>query len=76
MFLSLKSMDKKQDQAPKRQVSITGTLTSVLKSGLPAVYLCNGILIRTSTVQVILEVSPSYVRFETVNSIYTICFNS
>lgn len=76
MFSLLKSIDNKQDQTPKRQVSIPGTLMSVLMPGLSAVYLYNGTLIRTSIVQAILEVSPNYVRFETLNSIYTIYFNN
>ena len=39
-------------------------------------YLYQGGLIRTSTVQAILEASASHVRFETLNSIYTICYNN
>jgi hypothetical protein len=39
-------------------------------------YLYQGNLIRTSTVQAILEASASHVRFETLNSIYTICYNN
>ena len=43
--------------------------------GNPVTYLYQGNLIRTSTVQAILEASSSHVRFETKNSIYTICYN-
>lgn len=48
----------------------------MLRPGLPALYLYQGSLIRTSTVQAILEASSSHVRFETLNSIYTICYNN
>ena len=58
----------------KRFITVTGTLTSILKPGLPAVYLYQGNLIRTSAVQAILEAAPNHVRFETENSIYTISF--
>ena len=64
-----------QEPAYKREVSLTGTLENVLRPGLPALYLYQGTLIRTSTVQAILEASTSHVRFETLNSVYTICFN-
>lgn len=59
---------------PKRLISVTGTLTSILRPGLPAVYLYHGNLIRTSIVEAILEAAPNHVRFETENSIYTISF--
>ena len=49
----------------KRFITVTATLISILKPGLPAIYLYQGNLIRTSTVQAILE---------TENSIYTIAF--
>lgn len=65
-----------QEPAPKREVSVTGALTDVLRPGLPAIYLYQGSLIRTSTVQAILEASASHVRFETLNSIYTISYNN
>lgn len=58
----------------KNHVTLTGILTDVLKPGLPAQYLYNGNLIRTSTVKEILEATPDYVRFETLNSIYTIAY--
>lgn len=61
---------------PKRHISVTGILTEVLRPGSPVTYLYNGNLIRTSTVQAILEASSSHVRFETKNSIYTICYNN
>lgn len=70
--------NKKQKQKPssKREVSVTGILTEVLRPGSPVTYLYHGNLIRTSTVQAILEASSSHVRFETKNSIYTICYNN
>lgn len=58
----------------KNHVMLTGILTDVLRPGLPAQYLYNGNLIRTSTVKEILESTPDYVRFETLNSIYTIAY--
>lgn len=60
----------------KRQISITGILTEVLRPGKPVTYLYHGNLIRTSAVQAILEASSSHVRFETKNSIYTICYDN
>ena len=71
-----KNNNQYQEPAPKREVSVTGSLTDVLRPGLPALYLYQGNLIRTSTVQAILEASSSHVRFETLNSIYTICYNN
>ena len=68
--------DQNQEPAFKREVSVTGALTDILRPGLPAMYLYQGNLIRTSTVQAILEASASHVRFETLNSIYTICYNN
>ena len=68
--------DQNQEPAFKREVSVTGALTDVLRPGLPALYLYQGNLIRTSTVQAILEASASHVRFETLNSIYTISYNN
>lgn len=76
MFALLKNKNNDQNQVPKRHVSVTGALTEVLKPGLPAVYLYHGNLIRTSTVQAILEASAGHVRFETQNSIYTISYNN
>lgn len=66
----------KQPSGSKRQISVTGILTEVLRPGSPVTYLYNGNLIRTSTVQAILEASSSHIRFETKNSIYTICYNN
>ncbi|WP_347283570.1 hypothetical protein, partial [uncultured Alistipes sp.] len=68
--------DQNQEPAFKREVSVTGALTDILRPGLPAMYLYQGNLIRTSTVQAILEASASHVRFETLNSIYTISYNN
>lgn len=59
----------------KRQIRVTGALMEILRPGSPAIYLYHGNLIRTSTVQAILEASSSHVRFETTNSIYTISYN-
>ena len=68
--------DQNQEPAFKREVSVTGALTDILRPGLPAMYLYQGNLIRTSTVQAILEASSSHVRFETLNSVYTISYNN
>ena len=68
--------NKNQEPAPKREVTVTGVLMEVLRPGLPAMYLYQGNLIRTSTAQAILEASASHVRFETLNSIYTISYNN
>lgn len=68
--------NKKTESTPKRQISVTGILTEVLKPGRPVTYLYHGNLIRTSAVEAILEASSSHVRFETKNSIYTICYNN
>ena len=68
--------NKNQEPASKREITVTGALTDVLRPGLPAMYLYQGNLIRTSTVQAILEASASHVRFETLNSIYTISYNN
>ena len=76
MFALLKDKNRNQNQAHKREVTVTGALTDVLRPGLPAMYLYQGNLIRTSTVQAILEASASHVRFETLNSIYTISYNN
>lgn len=70
-----KNNDHHQEIAPKREVTVTGALMEVLRPGLPAMYLYQGSLIRTSTVQAILEASASHVRFETQNSIYTVSYN-
>ncbi len=76
MFTLLKNRNNEQSQAPKRELFLTGALTEVLRPGSPAMYLYQGDLIRTSTVQAILGASASHVRFETLNSIYTICYNN
>ena len=75
-MLTLFQNKKKQKPASKREVSVTGILTEVLRPGSPVTYLYHGNLIRTSTVQAILEASSSHVRFETKNSIYTICYDN
>lgn len=59
---------------PKRTVFVTATLANVLTPGMPAVYLYQGNLIRTTAVEAILEAAPNHVRFETKNSIYTLSF--
>lgn len=61
---------------PKKQICITGILAGILRPGIPALYLYRGELIRTSTVQAILEAAPDHVRFETLNTIYTIAFDT
>ena len=78
MFTILRNRNHEQNQplAHKREISVTGALTEVLRPGIPAMYLYQGNLNRTSTVQAILEASASHVRFETLNSIYTICYNN
>ena len=75
MLTIFKNKDNSEKKAAKREVSVTGALTDVLRPGLPALYLYQGNLIRTSTVQAILEASSSQVRFEAQNSIYTISYN-
>ena len=67
---------KADTDTPKKQICITGILASILRPGTPALYLYRGELIRTSTVQAILEAAPDYVRFETLNTIYTIAFDT
>ncbi len=52
--------DQNQEPAFKREVSVTGALTDILRPGLPAMYLYQG----------------NHVRFETLNSIYTISYNN
>lgn len=73
MFPRIKN---KHEQITKTQVYLTGSLVNILRAGTPALYLYQGNLIRTSTVQAILEASPEYVCFETTNSIYTISYTS
>ncbi len=72
-FLNRKNND---NISPKKQIHITGILADILQLGVPALYLYQGELIRTSAVQAILEETPDYVRFETQNSIYTIAFDT
>lgn len=67
---------KADTDTPKKQICITGILAGILRPGTPALYLYRGELIRTSTVQAILEAAPDYVRFETLNTIYTIAFDT
>lgn len=74
-LLKDKNKNHKQETTSKRKIAITGTLTDVLRPGFPAVCLYQGSLIRTSTVQAILEASADHVQFETLNSIYTISYN-
>lgn len=74
MLQSFFKQCKNKYQKPKRSVSITATLANVLTPGMPAIYLYQGNLIRTSTVEAILEAAPNHVRFETRNSIYTLSF--
>lgn len=71
MFPRIKN---KHEQITKTQVYLTGSLVNILRAGTSALYLYQGNLIRTSTVQAILEASPEYVCFETINSIYTISY--
>jgi len=66
---------KADTDTPKKQICITGILAGILRPGTPALYLYRGELIRTSTVQAILEAAPDHVRFETLNTIYTIAFD-
>ena len=73
MFPRIKN---KHGQITKTQVYLTGSLVNILRAGTPALYLYQGNLIRTSTVQAILEASPEYVCFETDNSIYTISYTT
>lgn len=76
MLTLFQNKKQKQEPAPKREVSVTGILNEVLRPGSPVTYLYHGNLIRTSTVQAILEASANHVRFETKNSIYTICYDN
>ena len=66
---------KTDTTAHKKQICITGILAGILRPGIPALYLYRGELIRTSTVQAILEAAPDHVRFDTLNTIYTIAFD-
>lgn len=55
---------------PKSTVTITGTLSLPLRPGERAWFRTSQQLFMTSTVQTILEVSESGVKFETCNTIY------
>ena len=67
-------MMKRREQRRKPVISLTGTLARALRPGMPAVYLYQGFLIRTSAVEAILEADRAHVRFETKNSIYSISY--
>ena len=67
-------MFKRKVQKRKPVINVTGTLARSLRPGMPAVYLYQGYLIRTSAVEAILEADPSHVRFETQHSIYSISY--
>lgn len=58
----------------KRRIRVTGILTDILAPGMPAVYLYHGGLIRTATVEAILEVTHTHVCFETREAIYTLSY--
>ena len=75
-MLSILKKQTPDKYTSKRQICITGILASILRPGTPALYLYQGELIRTSTVQAILEAAPDHVRFETLNTIYTIAFDT
>lgn len=75
-MLSILKKQTPDKYTSKKQICITGILASILRPGAPALYLYRGELIRTSTVQAILEAAPDYVRFETLNTIYTIAFDT
>ena len=74
-MLSILKKQTPDKYTSKKQICITGILASILRPGTPALYLYQGELIRTSTVQAILEASAGHVRFETQNSIYTVSYN-
>lgn len=73
-MLSFLNCSRKTAPKAKRSIIVTGTLANVLTPGMPALYLYQGNLIRTSAVKAILEAAPNHVRFETQNSIYTLSF--
>ena len=64
-MLVIFNTQKELKQVTKRHINVTATLAAVLTPGLPAVYLYQGNLIRTATVEAILEAAPNHVRFET-----------
>ena len=76
MILKWKNRQLAKNKKP--HICITASLLGILELGMPAVYLYNGELIRTSLTTYIgnhpniLEETPERVRFETQNSIYTI----
>ena len=71
-YIILKWKNRQLAKNKKPHICITASLLGILELGMPAVYLYNGELIRTSAVRSILEETPERVRFETQNSIYTI----
>ena len=73
-MLSFLKHHRKEYSEPKRSVIVTATLANVLTLCMPAVYLYQGNLIRTTAVEAILEAAPNHVRFETKNIIYTLTF--
>lgn len=73
-MLSFLKHHKNKCPKTKPSVIVTATLANVLTPGMSAVYLYRGNLIRTTTVEAILEAAPNHVRFETKNSIYTLSF--
>ena len=75
-MLSILKKQTPDKYTSKKQICITGILASILRPGTPALYLYQGELIRTSTVQAILEAAPDHVRFETLNTTYTIAFDT
>ena len=57
----------------KKEVSINGRIAFPLKEGVRAVISTGGGLIYTSLVVEIIEESPEYACFETMNSVYKVC---
>lgn len=60
----------------KRSIHVTAILTTKLIRGLPAMYIHKGLLVRTTAVENILEVSSNHVKFETKDIVYTLSFES
>ena len=56
----------------KKMVLVSGRLLAPLKEGKCAVIQRGGEFIRTSQVVEILEVTESYARFETMNTLYQV----
>ena len=73
-MFKLVKMLKRRVQKRKPVINVTGTLARALRPGVPAVYMYQGYLIRTTAVEAILEVDPDHVRFETEHSIYSISY--